>query len=472
MRGRIFIKFIIVYLIFAFVSIFTISGMTAELTNDTLTRRKVDDLNREATIVASDYMTAYYDQSVTTYTLKRQLSSFSSYLGASIWLVSFDGTVLLYAGEDYTSTPPVKVNGFDPADMNGSGYSLGNFYNSFAQDVITVSAPITVGFQTKGYVLIHYPYSQIISAQKEITRVTYLTFTIIMILSLSILIAYMIFVQRPLRKILTAAKEYAAGNLSYEIPVRSNDEIGYLAASLNYMSSQLNEIEDYQKQFIANVSHDFRSPLTSIKGYVEAIADGTIPPENMEKYLKIILFETDRLTDLTKDLLTLSDFDIKGICLKTEDFDINEMIKTIAASFEGTCVKKRIEIRLILADYKTFVKADPGKIQQVLYNLLDNAIKFSDNDSAITVETTLSGGKIMVSVKDRGIGISKASLPKIWDRFYKSDQSRGKDKKGTGLGLAIVKEIIQAHGENINVVSTEGVGTEFIFTLPLGKEPV
>ena len=166
------------------------------------------------------------------------------------------------------------------------------------------------------------------------------------------------------------------------------------------MSSQLNEIEDYQKQFIANVSHDFRSPLTSIKGYVEAIADGTIPPENMEKYLKIILFETDRLTDLTKDLLTLSDFDIKGICLKTEDFDINEMIKTIAASFEGTCVKKRIEIRLILADYKTFVKADPGKIQQVLYNLLDNAIKFSDNDSAITVETTLSGGKIMERLTD------------------------------------------------------------------------
>jgi signal transduction histidine kinase len=224
-------------------------------------------------------------------------------------------------------------------------------------------------------------------------------------------------------------------------------------------------MEDYQKKFVANVSHDFRSPLTSIKGYVEAMADGTIPPELYEKYLNIILFETERLTDLTQDLLTLNEFDTKML-LNKESFDIHEIIKNVAASFEGTCLEKRISIELIFATKRLHVYADKRKIQQVLYNLLDNAIKFSDIDSSITIETTERGEKVYISVKDYGVGIPRNSLNKIWERFYKTDPSRGKDKKGTGLGLAIVKEIIQAHDENINVISTEGVGTEFIFTLP------
>ena len=242
--------------------------------------------------------------------------------------------------------------------------------------------------------------------------------------------------------------------------------MGYLSASLNYMSSQLRDMEDYQKKFVANVSHDFRSPLTSIKGYVEAMADGTIPPELHEKYLKIILFETERLTDLTQDLLTLNEFDTKNLLLNREKFDIHEMIKNVAASFEGTCTQKKISIELVFATKHLETFADKRKLQQILYNLLDNAIKFSDLESSIKIETTERGDKIYTSVKDEGPGIPRNALNKIWERFYKSDLSRGKDKKGTGLGLAIVKEAVQAHGENINVISTEGVGTEFIFSLP------
>lgn len=141
-----------------------------------------------------------------------------------------------------------------------------------------------------------------------------------------------------------------------------------------------------------------------------------------------------------------------------------------AQTFEGTCKKKRISFELILTGQKLYTKADMSKIQQVIYNLIDNAIKFSNTDSTITVETTVKNGKIFVSVKDRGIGIPSDSINKVWERFYKTDLSRGKDKTGTGLGLAIVKDIIQAHKENINVVSTEGVGTEFIFSLPLDTE--
>ena len=156
--------------------------------------------------------------------------------------------------------------------------------------------------------------------------------------------------------------------------------------------------------------------------------------------------------------------------LDVTDFDINQTIKTTLLTFEGICANKHIRFNLILSGEKLFVTADFSKIQQVLYNLIDNAIKFSHQDSAITIETTEKNEKVFVSVKDTGIGIPKDSQKKIWERFFKTDLSRGKDKRGTGLGLSIVKEIIQAHGENINCISTEGVGTEFIFTLPLSKK--
>ena len=158
---------------------------------------------------------------------------------------------------------------------------------------------------------------------------------------------------------------------------------------------------------------------------------------------------------------------MRGMVLEKTVFDINQVIRTTAASFEGTLGQKRISVELVLTGDTLPVQADMGKIQQVLYNLLDNAIKFSHHDSTIKIETTEKHQKVFVSVKDSGIGIPKESLKMIWDRFYKTDLSRGKDKKGTGLGLSITKEIIHAHNENINVISTEGVGTEFIFSLPL-----
>ena len=228
-------------------------------------------------------------------------------------------------------------------------------------------------------------------------------------------------------------------------------------------------MEQYQHNFIANVSHDFRSPLTSIKGYLEAILDGTIPQELYHKYLHIVISETERLNKLTQGMLTLNSLDSKGYLTRT-NFDINRTIKDTAATFEGTCSAKGITFDLTFADSIQMVYADLGKIQQVLYNLIDNAIKFSHEDSIIRIETTEKHNKVFVSVKDSGIGIPKDELKQIWERFYKSDLSRGRDKKGTGLGLSITREIIRSHGENINVISTEGVGSEFIFSLPVAAD--
>ncbi len=155
--------------------------------------------------------------------------------------------------------------------------------------------------------------------------------------------------------------------------------------------------------------------------------------------------------------------------LNRQDFDLNKVIRDTVSSFEGTCIQRSISIDLVLSGESLLVNADMDKIQQVLYNLIDNAIKFSHHDSVVKVETTIKKQKVFVSVKDSGIGIPKDDLKLVWERFYKSDSSRGKDKKGTGLGLSIVKEIITAHGENINVVSTEGEGSEFIFSLAVSE---
>ena len=357
------------------------------------------------------------------------------------------------------------IDGFDPTATGNHFYMTGQFWGAFDAPALSVLAPITGNFNTYGYVVLHLPMAQVTAQQNEILNIVYITSAIIFLLSLIILLVFTKVVYIPLKRITTGAKEYADGNLDYTIKVNSTDEMGYLANTLNYMSDELNKMEEYQRSFIANVSHDFRSPLTSIKGYLEAILDGTIPPELYDKYLNIVIAETERLNKLTQSMLAISSMDSKGF-LSRSNFDINRVIKDTAASFEGTCHAKNIVLDLTFSDDVEIVYADLGKIQQVLYNLIDNAIKFSHPNSVIYIRSHVRYGKVFISVKDTGVGIPKESINKIWNRFYKQDISRGKDKKGTGLGLAIVKDIIQAHGETIDVVSTQDVGTEFIFTLP------
>ncbi len=464
MKSILHLKFIILYLIFGFLCIFTTATLTRQLVTDRLEEDTSQMLYREATLIASDYLPSYFSDESSTWAVQSQLAAMRLYLESSLWFVDTNGTMITASNIENTSSPEVIEN-FDPAEIGGNQYIAGTYHGYFEQEVITVMAPVTQGFSTRGYLLIHSPVSAIDEKCHALMIPIYISLGVIYLLSFIFLLGFHYFVFRPLRQISEAARQYATGNLDYEIPVHTHDEMGYLSASLNYMSVQLKDMDDYQKKIVANVSHDFRSPLTSIKGYVEAMADGTIPPELHEKYLNIILFETERLTDLTSDLLTLNEFDTKELMLNKTEFDIQDVIKNTAASFEGVCTPKHISIELLLLPGTVLVYADKRKIQQALYNLIDNAIKFSENGSSITIEVTEKNEKVFISVKDQGIGIPRKELNKIWERFYKSDLSRGKDKKGTGLGLSIVREVIQAHDEHINVISTEGVGTEFIFSL-------
>ena len=459
MKSTLRLKFIMLYLIFGFLSIFTVSLLSNQLLLNKLEQDSSQNMYRIANQTATSYLPSYFSNDLSAWSVHSQLQAMQLYLNASVWFVKTDGTLITSAPLDGIEAPEQIL------EIGNNQFISGNYHGYFEEDVITVMAPVTQDFSVQGYLLIHRPIESLKQTCHSLILPVYITMAVIYLLSFLFLIGFEFFVFRPLRQITEAATQYASGNLTYEIPVTTHDEMGYLSASLNYMSSQLKDMEEYQKKIVANVSHDFRSPLTSIKGYVQAMTDGTIPPQLHQKYLNIILFETERLTDLTQDLLTLNEFDRNEMILDKTEFDIQQMIKNTAASFEGTCTSKRISIELLLLAGNILVYADRRKIQQVLYNLIDNAIKFSGNDSSITIEVTEKNEKVFVSVKDTGMGIPKKELNKIWERFYKSDLSRGKDKKGTGLGLAIVKEAIQAHDEHINVISTEGVGTEFIFSL-------
>jgi len=470
MKRTLYLKFLLAYLIFGVFGFIIVSSFVSQNTTGRLTKEKAETLYREANLIANTYAVDLYSTTRSLAEVKEQMDNLSTFMSATIWIINPSGRMVLSTDAALDVGNAVVIENFDPTITGDSYYTAGTFFDSFDEEMLSVFAPITADYKVKGYVVIHSSMKDILMESDDFLTTSYLLLIILFVLSMIILFFFTEMVYLPLKKITEATEQYASGNLHYEFSVDSNDEIGYLAATLQYMANEIARGEDNQKKFIANVSHDFRSPLTSIRGYLEAMLDGTIPPEMHEKYLGIVFSETERLTKLTNGLLALNNLNMKGVVLELADFDINSVIRSTAMSFEGTCQSKNISIELALYGESLYVHADEMKIGQVIYNLLDNAIKFSSSDSTIRIETTEKHNKAFISVKDSGIGIPKDELKFVFDRFYKSDLSRGKDKKGTGLGLSIVKEIINAHSEHINVISTEGVGTEFIFSLSKSEE--
>ena len=387
-------------------------------------------------MVATSYLPGYFSGELQESDTQMILSGIETQLDAAVWFVSRDGNMIASAHSGEYPSAPDTIKDFDPAESGSDRSQTGDYHGYFDNDVITVTVPVTYGYFPKGYLMIHQ-YTTVVDTMTDILmRGVYITFIVIFLLSFIILLAFHFLVYRPLHKITEAATQYASGNLEYEIPVTTEDEMGYLSASLNYMSSQLRDMEDYQKKFVANVSHDFRSPLTSIKGYIEAMTDGTIPPELHEKYLKIILFETERLTDLTHDLLTLNEFDTNHLLLNREVFDIHEMIKHVAASFEGVCTQKKISIELIFATKHLNVNADKRKIQQVLYNLLDNAIRAAAQAKPpeVYLRARRNEEEYLISVRNRvqkDLELVDGELPRST-----------KAEPGHGMGLVNVREVL------------------------------
>jgi len=459
------LRLIICYLAAVVLAFVLVNTYGKSLLEKKLIDESKNRLSEEADFIVSEYLTIFSDSTRSSDKLRMQLASISKFLGIRTWVVSDIGKIIIDSSERLNAQGK-NVAILYPSLLK-SGF-MSNVYvpEAFSEPMLALTRTISYNYDVNGYIILftsHADIQQSINIYLDVINACILIF-------LSILFIILLYIRMitvvPIRKLTKAAREYSNGNYNYPLALKGPNDYRELGAAITYMSGELGKLEDYQKRFVANISHDFRSPLTSIKGFAEAIKDGTIPYEQQGKYLDIILFETERLNKLTSNLLELSRFETKAALLDISTFDINGTIKKTAASFEGVCREKKISINLVFSSKETYVKADMDKIQQVLYNLIDNAIKFSHSNSNIRVSTEEKGEKVYISVKDYGIGIPRDAIGRIWDRFFKTDASRGRDKRGTGLGLSITREIIQAHNENITVISTEGVGSEFTFTLP------
>ncbi len=467
MRKALYLKFIVSYVLLGLMGVFITASLGSQLIENQLVEHRAADLYEEATALSTQASILTIESDEELQEFYRTLTAVAAGSRADIRMIDAKGTVRMNTANAFDPTAEEQIADFDYTEFGPQYYEVSTFFNQYTDQYLTVLIPMASDMTTKGYLSFSVPMQTILEERDSILGDVYIVVLINLALSLIILVLFTVAVYHPLEKITEGAKQFASGNLTHKIDIQKNDEMGYLADTMNFMADELKKNNEYQKKFISNVSHDFRSPLTSIKGFSEAMCDGTIPPEMHEHYLKIISGEASRLEKLTRSILTLNNMDQNEVVLNRTNFDINEMLRSTAAVFEGSCRKKKISIDLVLNGSSFMVNADHDKIEQVVYNLLDNAVKFSPKLSTIRMETSERHGKCYVSVKDEGCGIAKKDLTNIWDRFYKADQSRGKDKGGTGLGLSIVKEIINAHGQNITVVSTEQVGTEFTFTLQL-----
>lgn len=467
MNYNIYNKILIGYVIFAALSLILINTLISSKVMQDEISRQASELYSQANSASTYYSQYYYDvYDSFQHDYQQDLDLTFTSQDTTIWIVGTANDILYSSSENNPLLLPNLSEYFE-----NTYYVTGDFNGATSEEYLTVYSPIVNNYQHYGYVVMNKSMDTIQNQHIHTMNILNISFIIMFCISMVILVIFSVFVYKPLTKIIHAAKEFAKGNYEYkDLKISSHDEMRTLADSMNFMARGFQNMYATQKKFIANISHDFRSPLTSIKGYVEAMLDGTIPSEMQEKYLKIVISETERLTKLTGSLLTLNTFDSNGIMLDLTNFDFLPVAKDTIASFEGQCGAKNIKIKLFHEDKPYMVCADKMRIQQVLYNLIDNAIKFSPTHSDINVDINDKADKVFVSVKDFGIGISSEDQTKIWERFYKVDASRGKDKKGTGLGLAIVKEIISAHNENINVVSTEGEGTQFTFSLAKSRK--
>ena len=269
---------------------------------------------------------------------------------------------------------------------------------------------------------------------------------------------------KPLSDMAKATKSFSSGDFTVRVPVEGEDEAAELAASFNRMADSLADMESVRRNFIANVSHELKTPMMTIGGFVDGILDGTVPKEKEHQYLETVSEEIKRLSRMVKSMLGVARMEARDLTLKLEDFNINELVIQTLFAFEQKIEAKNLEILGLDSD-EVFVHADNDLIHQVVYNLIDNAIKFSNEGGCISFAYRSRNGKVFVSVRNTGAGLPQHELPRVFDRFYKTDKSRALDKTGVGLGLYIVQTIINQHKGDLIVQSVEGEYTEFTFSV-------
>lgn len=424
-------------------------------------------------IVLNTYRVDIKDGSVTLNSdaIQSSFGLFADSTDSTIFLTDLNGqTLICTEGNKCTHKIHQIPENIRSKTIDSGSYfekgKLGSIYNSLQY---TLAKPMTLQDGTHiGFLFISTSARSLQVFIIEITKI--FAFSSLVALLLAFILAYFITykIVRPLREMSQAAKDFGKGDFSVRLKIESDDEIGHLAISFNNMVESLSALESMRRSFIANISHELKTPMTSIGGFIDGILDGTIPKSEHRKYLIIVSDEIKRLSRLVRSMLNLSRIEAGELKLQTTQFNVLETICQTVFSFEKQIDDKKLDIRGLDRE-KIIVEADPDLIHQVVYNLIENAVKFVKEDGYLEFNFSSDQNMTLISIKNSGDGLSRHELSRIFDRFYKTDKSRGIDKNGVGLGLYIVRSIINLHGGEITANSILGEYTEFVFSIPTAK---
>ena len=407
--------------------------------------------------------------------LQRRAQAVYEKYGAYILVVDRNGRIMDNKNTALAGNPAFAAM-IDMEDVKPSmaqvrqGEEIELHISAGGNDYFTVAVPFVQDNVVLGAVFMQTPAQVIENGAKSLLAPVAGIAALACLIAGGILLIYLRGVMKPLTRLTEAATAMAEGDFAVRVPdTRATREVAELSAAFNTMTEQLSRVEDSRREFVANVSHELRSPITAISGYVEGMLDGTIPQESQRQYLEIVSGETKRLSHLISELLALSRLERDDVALEMTDFDVCDLLERVFMRRIGDIEAKKLDVDCDFDPEPCYVLADMARIEQVAVNLVDNAIKFTPEGGRIELIVRAGEGQCSVTVKDNGIGILPEDRPRIFERFFTADRAHTSGK-GTGLGLSICQRIMEMHGQSIRLLNTEE-GAAFVFTLRLGEKP-
>lgn len=482
--GKLFRRYLLNIFSIAMISIMLMSVLFLGIETSRWTDEQASTLSSYTDVIAGNVqnlMHNYHESTMTNsipvYILANTLNTMCTANNCDIFICDINGEVILcremingeIRKENFCET---HSQYHIPADImekakKGNYNDITLLGDIYTVNQLVVGSPINSGSNTVGVVFASKSVATTIySYVSSIAKIVLFSAVVVLIATAIITYGMVYRFTRPLKQMAYATKHFAEGDFSYKIPVKGNDELTELAKALNKMASSLSVLESSRRSFVANVSHELKTPMTTIGGFIDGILDGTIPKEKEAYYLNIVSEEVKRLSRLVTGMLNMSKLEAGEMQINAKEFDLSQIVIKTILNFENRINSKSIEIVGLDSLENVIVSADEDMLMQVIYNLVDNAIKFTPDKGYISFKLFSADDKAYFSIRNSGDGISPEELEKVFERFYKIDKSRSFDVKGAGLGLYIVQNIITLHGGEIKATSEEGQFADFSFWIP------
>lgn len=469
----IFSRVFVTNLVTVLTGIIILASLQMVLMSNYITRQNETSLSKNA-----ESIVGLINNGISQESLSVVLGGFSKSSNSHIIVTDVSGNVLVNTKDSgYLQNPSRNSVGTEYLrDVLGGRRStyVGTMNGLFTETMFVLAEPVkNQSGEVYGAVLVSVPIPQRRSMVVELFKI--LLFSALVVILTSFILSYMLskILANPIKRVSNSAKEFAKGDLTSRVEIDRVDEnvteLTELADAFNNMADELEKSEDIRMSFISDVSHELRTPMTTIGGFIDGILDDTIPYEKQKDYLKIVKDEVTRLSRIVNTFLDITRMQSDKVKLTYSNFDVNEVIRLIIIGLGPKIDEKNLNIELEFAANVCYVRADCDKIKMVITNLIDNAIKFTNEGGTIKISVMPKGSEVQIGVYNTGVGIPGEQQKIIFERLYKVDKSRSINKEGTGIGLYIVKSMLSAHGKDIKVRSVEGEYAEFIFCLDKGR---